>query len=349
MELKATIGQDVTLRRMGATGGGEWAGPCPFCRDGRDRFRVWPCSTRHGGKGRWWCRRCGAKGDAIDYVRRRDGVGFVDACRTLGVPLTGKPARREPVRQTPAVGEPTDAWRERAEAFVAECVDALHDHEGAPWRDYLHKRGISTPAMREARLGLNRRERREKRTSWGMDGDGDVWLPRGITIPATVAPGALLGLRIRRADGDPKYVNVPGGCNALYGAYRLSAALPAILVEGAFDALAIDQAAGDLVTAVATLSTTGARRVKWVARIAVAPVLLLSFDADDGGRTATTYWRGMFPMARVWPPTAGDPSDMWAASGDVGVRRWVADGLGREIDDDTTETDCERIAMRLEG
>jgi hypothetical protein len=29
-------------KKVASTGGGEFAGPCPFCRDGKDRFRVWP-------------------------------------------------------------------------------------------------------------------------------------------------------------------------------------------------------------------------------------------------------------------------------------------------------------------
>lgn len=46
----------VQLKRVGAD---EWAGPCPFCRDGRDRFHVWDL-------GNYWCRVCGQKGFVDD-------------------------------------------------------------------------------------------------------------------------------------------------------------------------------------------------------------------------------------------------------------------------------------------
>lgn len=42
----------IILKQVGTD---EWAGPCPFCRDGRDRFHVWD-------RGNYWCRMCGKKG-----------------------------------------------------------------------------------------------------------------------------------------------------------------------------------------------------------------------------------------------------------------------------------------------
>lgn len=39
-----------------ATQAGEYSSACPFCNEGRDRFRYWP------EVGNFWCRRCDAKG-----------------------------------------------------------------------------------------------------------------------------------------------------------------------------------------------------------------------------------------------------------------------------------------------
>jgi DNA primase len=80
VDLLALIGRDTRLKRVAGTAGGEYAGPCPFC-GGRDRLRVQPATRR------WWCRRCGEDthwADAIDYVCKREGVDFVEACRRLG-------------------------------------------------------------------------------------------------------------------------------------------------------------------------------------------------------------------------------------------------------------------------
>lgn len=52
-------------RRVGRTGGGEFAGPCPLC-GGEDRCRAWPNPT--SGTGRAWCRQCHATGDALAWA-----------------------------------------------------------------------------------------------------------------------------------------------------------------------------------------------------------------------------------------------------------------------------------------
>jgi DNA-binding PadR family transcriptional regulator len=78
IDLLRIIGGD--LKRVASTNGGEYAGACPFC-GGTDRFRVWPHQDVPG----WWCRGCEEKGDAIAFVQKRDGIGFLDACEQLGL------------------------------------------------------------------------------------------------------------------------------------------------------------------------------------------------------------------------------------------------------------------------
>ena len=50
-DLLAICGHDTQLKRVAATGGGEYAGASPFC-GGVDRFRVNP----YANPGRWLCR-----------------------------------------------------------------------------------------------------------------------------------------------------------------------------------------------------------------------------------------------------------------------------------------------------
>ena len=78
-DLLALAGHDTSLKKIATTGGGEYAGPCPFC-SGTDRFRVQPESRR------WLCRNCtgGKWQDAIAYVQKRDGCDFKQACQALG-------------------------------------------------------------------------------------------------------------------------------------------------------------------------------------------------------------------------------------------------------------------------
>ena len=87
------------MQKVAASGGGEYAGPCPFC-GGEDRFRVQPASAR------WLCRHCtdGHWQDAIDFVRRRDNCSFAEAVTVL----TGTSADQVNTRHTKrVVGAPT--------------------------------------------------------------------------------------------------------------------------------------------------------------------------------------------------------------------------------------------------
>lgn len=87
--------QDRPFRRVSVTQGGEWAGPCVFCGEGKDRMRCWP---HEGDRGRWWCRRCGKKGDAIAYLREFRGLSFQEAAQQVGKSLDERP--RRPQAQT---------------------------------------------------------------------------------------------------------------------------------------------------------------------------------------------------------------------------------------------------------
>ena len=136
--------------------------------------------------------------------------------------------------------------------------------------------------------------------------------------------GAIWHLNVRRPTGSPKYCGPAGSGNGLYGADGIGHGLPAVLVEGELDALAVAQQAGDLVSAVATGSTCGGRRDQWVRLLCTAPVVLVAFDADDPGEQANDWWLAALPTAKRAVPE-GDPAAMLEAGADVRV--WVEGGL----------------------
>lgn len=84
--------QDQHFRRVSTTNGGEWAGPCVLCGEGKDRMRVWPSQ---GETGRFWCRRCQRTGDAITYLREWRGLSFPEAARQVGKVLDARPVQRQ--------------------------------------------------------------------------------------------------------------------------------------------------------------------------------------------------------------------------------------------------------------
>ena len=80
-DLLEHIRQRVALKKVAATHGGEYAGPCPAC-GGEDRFRIWP--EQREGQGSWWCRGCNQGGDAISYLMQMEGMDFKSAARAVG-------------------------------------------------------------------------------------------------------------------------------------------------------------------------------------------------------------------------------------------------------------------------
>ncbi len=167
MNLLELIGADGgTLKKQATTGGGEYAGACPWC-GGVDRFRVWP------GTGRYWCRGCGKAGDSIQYLRERRGLSFPEACRLLGRELGPRPTGPRP---TPATWEPRAAtaaaavWQKRAKAFLAGAIETLWSDRGASMRQWLHTvKSLNDATIRGACLGLNLADKSEPRATWGLD------------------------------------------------------------------------------------------------------------------------------------------------------------------------------------
>lgn len=326
-DLYALISQDTQLKRISGTHGGEWAGPCPFCGGGRDRMRVWPNATNPG----WWCRQCEKGGDAIQYLREQ-GYSYADACAALGVEGAALRTERKAAPAAPEACEPpAQAWRAAGAGFVLWAIGQMTDAA----RAYLHSRGLTDKTIARAQLGYNPTARAVSRAKWGLAPDteyGDkFWLPPGIVIP-THADGALWKIQIRRDNvrpGDDRYKTVTGSANALYGADSIQPGKPAMLVEGPFDAMAVSQDAGD-VCGVCASGTSGARRVRWLSKLAQASEVLVALDADAAGDAASHYWiDALMPHARRWRPWWSDPAQMRQDGADL--RAWVLAGLGQQV------------------
>jgi DNA primase len=83
MSSKVSIQADVFYSKEfnGMKRKGDWATVlCPFHADHTASLNV------NLKDGHFKCFACGAKGgDVLDFVRKRYGLGFVDACKKLGV------------------------------------------------------------------------------------------------------------------------------------------------------------------------------------------------------------------------------------------------------------------------
>jgi DNA primase len=339
INLLDVISVDTLLKKVSSTSGGEYQGACPFC-GGEDRFRVQPY---HQEGGRWACRQCQRWGDAIAYIRERDGVDFKTALARLGLNSSGsasyahrtRPRRRPAPPANKAADLKADyialndpAWQKAAYDFWLECGVRMPRPEGKPGWDYLINRGITPLTIRYHRFGYNPTEYR------GQWGSVAVWLPAGIVIPWYTV-GRYWTMRVRRMNGGtPKYAQAKGAANGLYfgGHYFKSPIMPdevVVVVEGEFDAAVINSHVaipGCPVRGVATGSATGARLVQWVCELSIARRVLLAFDDDPAGEEAVMWWRATLGGRAVrLRPTKHDVTDMFLAGHDLS--EWVASAI----------------------
>lgn len=313
-DLLALISRDTQLKHTASTDGGQWSGPCPWC-GGRDRFCVWP-NAEHP---HYWCRQCGRKGDAIQYLRDKDGLSFAEAKERLGMATDQLPRRSAPVqpRQDPELEPPGREWQDAARQIVSECAAALAVERGAGALDYLHARGLEDDTIWRARLGWNPQARELH----------SLWVERGITMPWQMGAD-LWAVNVRRfdaagnPDSDPKYKAIAGGPKAVpYGVASLAGKGIALVLEGEFDALLVQQEAGDLVGAIALGSAKGLPNAG-IAYLLPCRRLLVCGDSDERGESMAAKWRAL--SARVRPvrvPEGKDVTEFWQMGGRV--RDWV--------------------------
>ena len=223
----------------------------------------WPRAGRNG---------CDLHGDAIDYLRHRDGIGYREACERLGVePRAGAngggtrsgggdgrrgrcviPAGPHAPTRSDPLTPPVPRWQAHGRGIVARCAVRLFRPEGARALSYLHGRGLSDETLNRYDIGYNPQHMAEPHVDWGLEPPADpsqrIHVPRGITIP-WCAGGALWRINVRRplttaqiAAGQAKYLGPAGFGNALFNADSLDVDKPVVLVEGEIDALTVAQA-----------------------------------------------------------------------------------------------------------
>ncbi len=312
--------------------GGGYRGACPF-HGGKSNTSLSLFERTSGGWG-WYCFAGCGSGDAVAWVMRREGLDFKAACEHLRLDLPATAHAPNPPRPPEEAPEPGAAWQQTAQGIADRATGFLWAAQGMRAQAYLRKRGLMDATIRAAGLGYHPSDCWIPRADFGLavteDGPRTVAIPRGITIPWHIS-GSLWKLWLRtpehpRQDGTPwaKYHQVSGSGNAPWGIDALQPRKPVMLVEGVFDALAVAQEAGDLITPIVT-GTTGSRRFCWIARLASVPLTLLSFDADAGGDQPMAYWAGVLPHTRIWRAYYDDPAAMLTIPGMV--RGWVETGL----------------------
>jgi DNA primase len=351
-DLVSLIGGTTSLKKMGAS----WKGLCPFHGEKTPSFYVHPT------KGFYYCFGCGAKGDAITFVRETERLDFPEAvaylARLAGValPVRKSGSRADRTKETRA----TEALVAAARFFRAE----LSRHAGA--KKLLEKRGLS-PKDAEA-YGFGAAPDGWEGLKEALSGfSEDVLLASGLltrnaetgriydrfrnrlTVEIKDSRGEVLGFGARAlGDEQPKYLNSPESTRfskgkLLYGLDRAKEPIrtggEAVLCEGYFDRIAFERAG--LPNAVASMGTAlTPQQADLLARH--APVVVVAYDGDEAGRSAAKKAFALFvargvAVKHLLFPDKDDPDSYLAEKGAEALREAVAkatpllDALLREI------------------
>src|SRR3954466_1424171 len=291
------IGQVTPLKLAGKS----YKGLCPFHREKTPSFTV------DRGKGLFYCFGCGTGGDVFKFLTLTERFTFPEAVEHVA----GRVGIELPKKKRTA----KESDKEDLLEVLDEASEAYHQALG--WGDnvakrYLDERGVAQDIVDKYGFGyapdswdyvltrLARKHGEKKLESVGLamprkTGNGfyDRFRNR-LMIPIHNESGTIVGFGGRSLDGsDPKYLNSPESdvfnkSRLLYNLHRSKDSMRrkdrAILVEGYFDAIAIDHAGvPGVVASMGTSLTSGQASLlrRYTTNVVIA------YDGDNAGRNAT--------------------------------------------------------------
>ncbi len=327
VDIVAVISEHVQLKRVGR----RWSGLCPFHGEKSPSFSV------NSEEKLYYCFGCGAKGDAITFVREIEHLDFVGAVEKLAVKAGV---------QLHYTDQGQDEGRKKRQKLLGAVADAaawyherlLSSPDAAPARAYLRSRGLDGDDVRAFRIG------------WAPEGwdtlaralkvPDQVFVDAGlgylnnrgrptdafrgrILFPIADVSGAPIGFggRILPGAEGAKYKNsvdsaIYNKSRVLYGLDRAKGAIvkadEAIVCEGYTDVIGFAKAGLD--TAVATCGTALTEDHFKLLR-SFAKRVVLAFDADAAGQNAAARvyaWEKQFDLdvaVAVFPGWV-DPADL---------------------------------------
>jgi len=273
---------------------------CPFHEEKTPSFYVFPDRQT------WKCFGCGAGGDLVSFVMKREGMEFGEALKMLadraGVQLK---QRREPARE--AASERICRANEAAAEYYH---DLLVKEAGAKRaREYLGRRGLDQKAIDDFGLGCSLGEGLKRHlTAKGFaeadlraagllgekDGRTYDYFRNRLMFPIRDPKGRVLGFGARALDDSmPKYLNSPqtevfDKSGVLYGFDRARDRIReeglVVIVEGYMDVIAAHQ--HGFTNVVASMGTALTEKQIGLLK-KLAKRLAFALDPDAAGDAAT--------------------------------------------------------------
>ena len=324
LDLAAEFG--LSPKKTSTSNGGEYHSSCPNC-GGKDRFIIW--STI----GRYWCRQCEVKGDAIQFCRDFFNMSFLESCDKVGMlPIAKRESFIPRIAFEPKQSEiPSVRWIERASNFISDAHSkALIETDAL---SLLKERGFSLDSIMKFQLGWNEEDLFEELNYWGVKEEEKkkVWLPKGLVIP-TFFQDHPMKIKIRRSawkEGDslPKYVEIKGSRKtpSFYG--ECDKCL--VLLESELDAMLLQQFSCDLCTSIAIGGVKRRPDLYAHEQLLKFNRILFSLDFDDAGKKAFKFWKSLYPFLIPWPtPRGKSVGDAFKLG--VDLRKWIESGLRKQ-------------------
>ncbi|MCC6387461.1 MAG: toprim domain-containing protein [Dehalococcoidia bacterium] len=268
--------------------GERFVGCCPFHEEEHPSLVVYPATKS------FFCFGCRAAGDVIDFLRRKEGIGFREALDLLGerpAPPLDTP-KRDAGEAPPQESAPRLTVDDRL--ILSAACDLYHEALGQNERalKYLERRGLTLPVIQRCRLGYSdgqvlkpflQRHRFSLRRATEMGllrKDGSEAMARRIVVPEL--RGGRCAWMVGRALDERrlKYLglSLPKpilGYEGLRGHDRV------FVTEGAFDYLTGVSWGLPICALLGTHVRAG--RLKFLERV---PEVVLVFDTDDEGQRA---------------------------------------------------------------
>lgn len=294
------ISQYVALSRTGKN----YIGLCPFHGEKTPSFNV------NAEKGFYHCFGCGSSGDAIEFLKEYNQVGFIDAVKELanfaGVTLDISNDREEKNNPNAPLYEINN------QAARLYNILLMSTELGERARDYLAERGITDDVIKRFNIGLAPEENDFIFKNLSNKFDEEVMANSGlfhfsnnrvfdaftnrIMFPITNEYGQTIGFSGRKwqenDDSKAKYINTSATTifDKSYELWNLDKAKPTIskrrevyLMEGFMDVIAAHKAGiNNVVASMGTaLTEKHVRRLKQIAK-----KFVLVYDGDSAGQNA---------------------------------------------------------------
>jgi DNA primase len=279
---------------------------------------------------RWLCRNCGdgKYHDAIAFYQKWHGCDFQTAIAELGnVSAPATTTTTSPPRRTT---KPDAEWQRVAREVIEQCAGYLWMDTGTRARAWLNARGLTDETLQRWQMGYCPGGARDWRNVAGLS------VPCGVVIPGIVG-GSVWCVKVRRATGEPKYIQVKGSKPALFGADTLRGQITAVFCEGEFDAMLLHQEAGDLCGVLTLGSASDPLDVPvWAGYLLPVVRLLVAYDVDVAGDKGAAKLLSLTKRAqRLAVPKLRDGdkdvTDFHKSGGNL--REWLAQAAGAQDDE----------------